>query len=96
MIFPRFHIFLLAAVLAVGLWSVIAPHDLFTWFLETFPAFIGLAAIAVTYRRFHLTNLAYFLIAVHCAILFVGPRSLKNSGARPDTPLLATNLLVAM
>ena len=69
---PRFHLFLLAAVLLIGLWSVISPHDLFTWFLETFPAFIGLAAMAVTYRRFPLTNLAYFLIAVHCAILFVG------------------------
>ncbi len=67
-----FHFFLLASLLLVGLWSVIQPHDLFTWYLETFPAFIGLAVIFATYRRFRLTDLAYFLIAVHCVILFVG------------------------
>ena len=68
----RFQVFLLTAVLAVGVWSVIHPHDLFTWFLETFPAFIGLTVLSATYRRFPLTSLAYTLIALHCVILFVG------------------------
>ncbi len=69
---PALPIPLLFGVLGVALWSVIHPHDLFTWFLETFPAFIGLGVLAATYRRFPLTPLAYFLISVHCCILFVG------------------------
>lgn len=63
---------LLFSVLAVFVWSVIHPHDTFTWFLETFPAMIGLAVLLPTYKRFRLTNLAYFLIAVHMVILMVG------------------------
>jgi putative membrane protein len=51
---------------------VLFPHDLFTWFLETFPAFIGLTVLAFTYQKFPLTPLAYILIAIHCVILFVG------------------------
>ncbi len=67
-----YHYLLLGIVFIVGLWSVINPHDLFTWFLETFPAFIGLVVMTATYRRFPLTPLAYTLIAIHCCILFVG------------------------
>ncbi|HVZ80019.1 MAG TPA: DUF2238 domain-containing protein [bacterium] len=69
---PTSHLLLLTGVLIVALWSVVHPHDLFTWSLETFPAFIGLAVLAATYRRFPLTILAYSVIAVHCVILFVG------------------------
>src|SRR5258706_517083 len=57
----------------IGLiWSVIRPHDYFTWFLEAVPALIGLAILAGTYRRFPLTPLAYTLILIHCWILFLG------------------------
>jgi putative membrane protein len=57
----------------IGLiWSVIQPHDYFTWFLEAVPALIGLAILAGTYRRFPLTPLAYTLILIHCWILFLG------------------------
>ena len=57
----------------IGLvWSVILPHDYFTWFLEAAPALIGLAILAGTYRRFPLTPLAYTLILIHCWILFLG------------------------
>jgi putative membrane protein len=68
----RSQVFLLTMTLVIAFWSVIHPHDLFTWFLETFPAFIGLAVLAATYRRFPLTALAYSVIAIHCVILFVG------------------------
>lgn len=57
---------------AVLIWSVIAPKDLFTWFLEVLPALIGLVVLALTRRRFPLTPLAYGLILVHCVILMVG------------------------
>ena len=59
-------------VLAVLIWSVIRPHDYFTWILEVFPAIIGGAVLALTYRRFRFTTLVYTLIALHMVILMVG------------------------
>jgi len=56
----------------VLIWSGIDPKDYFTWFLEVLPALIGLMVMVVTYTRFRLTPLAYFLILVHCIILMVG------------------------
>lgn len=54
------------------IWSLINPKDLFTWFLEVFPAIIGLLILSFTYKRFQFTNLLYFLILVHCIILMIG------------------------
>jgi len=56
----------------VFIWSGINPVDYFTWFLEVFPALVGFLILALTYRRFPLTNLAYILILIHCIILMVG------------------------
>ncbi|MDD3365425.1 MAG: DUF2238 domain-containing protein [Syntrophomonas sp.] len=67
-----FHLTLLFIVLLVLLWSGINPHDQFTWFLEVFPAIIGILILLATYRRFHFSNLVYFLIAIHMIILMVG------------------------
>jgi putative membrane protein len=63
---------LLGGFAIVLAWSAIHPHDYFTWALEVFPALLGLAALAITYRRFQFTTLVYFLIMVHAWILFVG------------------------
>lgn len=62
----------LAAVLAVLVWSGLAPFDRFTWWLEVAPTLIGLAILIPTQRRFPLTPLVYTLIALHMAILCVG------------------------
>ena len=71
--FPRGVLFSIAIiVLAVFIWSSIHPHDYFTWLLEVFPAIIGAAVLALTYRRFPLTPLVYTLIALHMIILIVG------------------------
>ncbi len=40
-------------------WSAVHPHDYFTWALEIFPAFLALAALAITYRRFQFTTFVY-------------------------------------
>lgn len=56
----------------VLIWSAIFPEDYFTWLLEVFPALIGFVVLAVTYKRFKLTNLTYTLILIHCIILMVG------------------------
>lgn len=66
------HVGLLIIFFAVLIWSVIHPRDLFTWFLEVLPAFIGLAVILFSYNRFRLTNLVYLLILVHVIILMIG------------------------
>jgi putative membrane protein len=68
----KLHLALLTSFLAVLVWSVIKPHDLFTWFLETAPAIIALAILAATYHRFRLSNLAYVLIWIHAIILLIG------------------------
>ncbi len=56
----------------VFVWSGISPHDYFTWFLEVFPAVIGLTAIVITRKSFPLTPLTYWLILIHSIILMVG------------------------
>lgn len=67
-----FHLGLLLIFFVILIWSVINSKDLFTWFLEVFPAIIGLVVISLTYNRFRLTTLVYFLILVHAVILLIG------------------------
>ncbi|MCC8423728.1 DUF2238 domain-containing protein [Mucilaginibacter sp. UR6-11] len=52
--------------------SAINPHDYFTWILEVFPAIIGFAVLAFTFKRFKFTTLTYAAILFHCYVLFVG------------------------
>ncbi|PID64938.1 MAG: hypothetical protein CR962_00640 [Gammaproteobacteria bacterium] len=49
-----------------------APTDRFTWFLEVFPAIIGLFLLAISYARFRFSTMTYGLILLHCLILMVG------------------------
>jgi putative membrane protein len=53
-------------------WSLVHPHDYFTWFLEVFPAIIGFALIVATRRRFPLTPLLLALLTIHAIILMIG------------------------
>jgi len=62
----------LAVYFLVLIWSGINPKDYFTWLLEVFPALVGLFIMAVTYNKFRLTPLTYFLILIHSVILMVG------------------------
>jgi len=63
---------LLIALGALFVWSLVRPHDYFTWFLEVFPAIIGFVLLAATYRKFPLTPLLYTLVILHAAILIIG------------------------
>jgi putative membrane protein len=63
---------LLAATLVLLAWSGYKPFDYLTWGLEVFPAVLGMVILLATYRRFPLTPLVYWLVAVHMAILIVG------------------------
>ena len=63
---------LLTLFFAVFVWSLIHPHDYFTWILEVFPAIIGIALIFALRRRFPLTPLVLTLLTLHAIILMVG------------------------
>jgi putative membrane protein len=63
---------LLALFVAALVWSAIRPLEYFTWFLEVFPALIGIVVLLATYRRFPLTPLLYVLLFLHALILIVG------------------------
>lgn len=69
---PRAHLALIAIFWIAFVLSAVRPHDYFTWFLEVFPALVGFAALAATYRRFEFTTLVYAFICLHCIVLFVG------------------------
>jgi putative membrane protein len=68
----QFPLLMLAIVLSVALWSFIGVVDMFTWKLETFPAFLGVALLLATYRKFRFTDLLYALMAMHAIILLIG------------------------
>jgi len=68
----RFFISLFAIFSAVFAWSVIKPHDYFTWGLEVFPIFIALPILFFSYKKFPLTPLLYILILLHVTILMIG------------------------
>lgn len=63
---------LLLIVVVVFVWSAIRPHDYFTWFLEVFPAIIGVGVLAATYRNFRFTTVVYILIGAHAIVLMIG------------------------
>ena len=69
---PRSHVGLLAAVVAVILWSSRNPYNRFPWWLEVTPGLVGLVLLLATYRRFRFTTLCYVLIAAHICLLGVG------------------------
>jgi putative membrane protein len=58
--------------MTIFIWSAINPKEGFTWFLEVFPAIIGIIILAFTYKSFPLTPLLYWLILFHCIVLMIG------------------------
>jgi putative membrane protein len=59
-------------VLAVLVWSGIAPRDRMTWWLEVTPALIGLVVLWLTRHKFVFTPLLQTLIGLHMILLAVG------------------------
>lgn len=68
----RFELSLLACVAAVMAWSVSAPHDMATWWMEAVPVVIVALVLVLTHGRFPLTPLSYGLVAVHAMVLLIG------------------------
>jgi putative membrane protein len=63
---------MLVVFFAAFIWSIINPKEGFTCFLEIIPAIIGVLILALTFNKFQFTNITYFLILIHCLILFIG------------------------
>jgi len=64
---------LLSVFWAVALlWSGWAPFDRATWMMEVAPVLIAWPVLWITDRRHPLTDLAFWLIALHGLILMVG------------------------
>jgi putative membrane protein len=63
---------LLTLFIAVFVWSLIHPHDYFTWFLEVFPAIIGIVLVVALRKSFPLTPLLLTLLTLHAVILMAG------------------------
>ena len=62
----------LGLLVPVLVWSWIAPHDRFTWWLEVVPVLIGVPIMVTVRRRFPLSTLLLVLVWVHCVVLMVG------------------------
>jgi putative membrane protein len=52
--------------------SGLRPYDRLTWFLEVLPVLVAAPLLIATWRRFPLTSLVYWLIAIHSLILILG------------------------
>lgn len=66
------HIFLLLAFVVSAIISFVGCKEVFTWFLECIPAFLGVLVLILTYHRFRFSNLTYYITLIHCIILVVG------------------------
>ncbi len=53
-------------------WSVVRPHDYFTWFLEVVPVLIGVPLMLVMQKRFPFSTLLLILLWLHSVVLIVG------------------------
>jgi putative membrane protein len=65
-------IWFFALLIPVTVWSWIAPHDRFTWWLEAGPVLVASVLIVTLRTRFALSTLLLVLAWVHCTVLLVG------------------------
>ena len=65
---------LLVLFFAMLIWSAINHFDYFTWFLESIPAILAVAILALTFKRFRFTDMTYIFILIHCCILLIGAK----------------------
>ncbi len=69
---PRTLIWITLVVAPALAWSGIGPYDRLTWYLEIFPIALVFPVLYLTARRYPLTPLLYWLIAIHSLILILG------------------------
>jgi putative membrane protein len=62
----------LALLAPIVAWSWVAPHDRFTWWLESTPVVIGVPLLFAFQKKFPLSMLLLVLLWWHCVLLVVG------------------------
>lgn len=70
----QFFLLLGAVYLGALGWSAWQPHDYPTWLMEVGPSLVGVAVLALTYRRFKFSRAAYLIVLVHSLILIWGAK----------------------
>jgi len=68
----KVNVFLLIIVTIVFTWSVFKPAKFLTWAAEISPAVVVLIIVISTYKKFRLTSLSYFIIAILSILTFIG------------------------
>jgi len=66
---------LIILLVIVGLfliWSALNPKNYGVWFLEIVPGLVGVAILALTYKRFQFSNIVYIFVALHFIVLIIG------------------------
>ena len=69
---PRDLVWMTLMVVPALALSAVKPYGYLTWFLEIFPVAVALPVLYATARRYPLTPLLYWLIALHCLVLILG------------------------
>lgn len=68
----KINLSLLIIVTIVLIWSVYKPAEYLTWIAEVGPGVVAIIIAIVTYNRFRLTVLSYYIIAILCILTFIG------------------------
>ena len=68
------HYILLGLFVIVLSWSAYDNADWFIWKLEVAPGVLAVIVLALTFKKFRFTTVAYIFILMHCVILFVGAK----------------------
>jgi len=67
-------IILVAYCALIGLWSLLSPLDFATWVFEIFFGVVGVAVLALTFRKCRFSNMVYVLVAIHFTVLALGAK----------------------
>lgn len=68
----KINLSLLTIVTIVLIWSVYKPAEYLTWIAEVGPGVVVIIIAIVTYNRFRLTVLSYFIVAILSILTFIG------------------------
>lgn len=68
----QIHMILGTSLLLIFIWSAVNPRDMHVWFMEVLPVTAGVALVLLTYNRFRLTTLVYFLVWIDVVIVLIG------------------------
>jgi putative membrane protein len=68
----KLHLSLLLIFIIASIASYIGCKEVFTWFLECLPAFLGVIVLMLSYKNFKFSDFTYWMILIHCLILIIG------------------------